>query len=461
MALGPIDYTLDVQNPLQSVMQGYQLGATIRNDQAQLQQQQASLQAQQRRGQLLAGLASKQNATADDYAAVMTQLPDLAEHLQKAWTTRNTAQQQSHATDLLQWGAAIKSGRPEVAERQINARADAMEASNGGQPTPESQALRTNAQVLRENPQFALGQIQAMLASNPAGKQAADVLATFGSEQRAQELQPSAVTKAGADASTAVSTAQKTAIDAKYAEQGAIKDLEKKGWDIKKIAADIDIAREANRIAAMNAATSRETNDLRRQELDIKVKEARNALDEKIRTRAAEAESAQSTTDNFLNTADRLLALAYDPKSKRATSTLRAAAGPLDSRLPTVQGDVADLEALVETLGSQAFLSQIPTMKGTGNLSEKEGDKLQAALTNLSLKQSPEQFLENVREAQRLVSKARSNISRRYGIPETPADRPARPGLPSGAAPAAPGASLLPPSDNGRPPLDSFFTPGT
>lgn len=464
MAFGPIDYTLDVQSPIQAAMQGYQFGAAIRNDQQQRQQQQAALAQQQRQQQMLADLASKQNATADDYASVMTQLPQFAEQLQKSWTTKNTAQQQNAAGDILRWGAAIKSGQPQVAADEMLRRAEQIESASGvdaSKPTQESQALRAQAQLVRDHPQFALGQFQALLSVNPNGKQAADALASFGSEQRAQELQPSAVTKAGADAATAVSTAQKTAIDAKYAEQNALKDLEKKGWDIKKITADIEIAREANRIARMNAETSRQTNGLRRQELELEVKKARDALDDKIRTRAADAESAQATTDNFLNTADRVLSLAYDPESKKATSTLRAAAGPLDSRLPTVQGDVADLEALVETLGSQAFLSQIPTMKGTGNLSEKEGDKLQAALTNLSLKQSPDQFLANVREAQRLVSKARSNIARKYGVPEAPPDRPARAPLPSGAAPAAPGASIRPAPADSRPPLDSFFTPGT
>ena len=106
-------------------------------------------------------------------------------------------------------------------------------------------------------------------------------------------------------------------------------------------------------------------------------------------------------------------------------STLRAATGPLDSRLPTIQQDVADLEALAETLGSQAFLSQIPSMKGLGALSNAEGEKLQSSLTNLSMKQSADQLAANVREAQRLILKARKNVETRYGVKAGPPDTPA------------------------------------
>ena len=88
--------------------------------------------------------------------------------------------------------------------------------------------------------------------------------------------------------------------------------------------------------------------------------------------------------------------------------------------------DVADFESLVETLGSQVFIAQIPKIKGAGALSEKEGDKLQASVQNLGLKQSPARLIENVNEAVRLMEKARKNLADRSGL-QTPAlDVPAR-----------------------------------
>ena len=118
----------------------------------------------------------------------------------------------------------------------------------------------------------------------------------------------------------------------------------------------------------------------------------------------------------MLNTADRIL--------KTPIGVIGSAAGPVSSRMPTLSQDTADFEALVETLGSQSFIAQIPNIKGMGALSNAEGEKLQAALQNFSLRQSPERLLENVKEAQRLVMKARKNMTARSGLPETIPDTP-------------------------------------
>lgn len=414
----PINYNLNVQQPFQAALQGYQAGAAIRNDQQQQAAQQAALKLQQQKQALLSGLATKQNPTADDYASVITQLPELSEHLNRAWSLRNTAQQESHASDLLKWGAAIKSGQPKVAAEQMIKRADLMEAQTGA-PTEESKALRANAQVLEASPQLALGQIQAMLAANPLGKQAADALASFGNEQRAGEQAPSdlrakvaGADKAEADASTAKTTA-------KFAESKAVMDLKMSDEQIKKWAADTDIARQNSRIAAMNAAISRESNDLKRQELGLKVQEAISARDDKLRGKVADVEAARGNIDNMLNTVDRVL----------GNKSLNDVLGSFEGRMPNMASALDDEEsdaiALIETLGSQAFLSQLPNIKGLGQLSNSEGDKLQAALQNLGRAQSEKQFRASAKEAQRIMMIARKNIANRYGVPDNVPDTPA------------------------------------
>ena len=70
-------------------------------------------------------------------------------------------------------------------------------------------------------------------------------------------------------------------------------------------------------------------------------------------------------------------------------------------------------------------MAQIPKMKGTGALSEGEGKKLQASLQNFSLKQSPERLIDNMKEAQRLILKGRSNLAKKYGVPDAVPDTPA------------------------------------
>ena len=415
--MGPIDYSIDVQTPFQSALQGYQAGAAIRNDQQQMQQQQAAAE-QQKLLQGLVAKAARPGATSDDFQAVIMADPKHAEAYTKAWATKNTAQQQALASDVLQWGAAIKSGKPEIAYEQMIQRADAMDASAGA-PTPESKGLRTQAQVLKEHPQSALGQFQAMLAANPNGKDAAATLASFGGEARAEALQPGLVKEGAAKADKAVADATKAGIDAKYAEQGAVLDLKKKGWDIQAIQADMGFKREANRIAMMNAAAAREGNALKREELGIKIQEARSALDDKIRAKVADTESAATSIDNSLNTIERI------KRNKSLDSVLGSIQGRVGAYL---DDDASDAIALIDTLGSQAFLSQAANLKGMGALSNAEGEKLQAASTNLSRTQSEKQFRANLDEASRLLKKGRETLSKRTGVPLAAPDTPAAPG---------------------------------
>jgi hypothetical protein len=133
----------------------------------------------------------------------------------------------------------------------------------------------------------------------------------------------------------------------------------------------------------------------------------------------------------MLNTADRVL----------KNPSLDSVIGSIQGRLPAIASDEAnDAIALIDTLGSQAFLSQIPAMKGTGSLTEREGDKLQASLTNLSRTQSEQQFRYNLNEAQRLMLKARKNLSEKTGVPIGAPDRPNAPKQSSQFAPSVPGA---------------------
>jgi len=268
----------------------------------------------------------------------------------------------------------------------------------------------------KANPDILRSSSGMFLAHAMGPEKFAETYAKLGAEQRAAD-------KAPAELSEAQSKAAKAAVDAKFAESNAVADLTKKGWDVTKIQEDIKIQKENARIAALNASIAREGNALKKQEMGLKLQEMQDKREELVRGKVAEAETARADMDNFLNTVDRFLGASVD-KSGKPTSTIRAATGPIDQMFPTMQTDVADLEALAETIGSQAFMAQIPKMKGTGALSEGEGKKLQASLQNFSLKQSPERLIENMKEAQRLILKGRSNLAKKYGIPESVPDTP-------------------------------------
>lgn len=363
--------------------------------------------------------AALDNPTPQAFAGLALKYPKQREAFKQGWDQLSEGDRKAESDTMSQAYSALLAGKGDIAadvvQRQIDAR------KNSGLDTSQyDNALK----LIKESPDRAQAMLGFTLSHLGDPKTFASQFAALGKEQREQQLQPIEVRKAIADAATAESGQAIKAVEAKYADSVALQEAAKRGWDIKKIIADIDIGKENNRIAALNAATAREGNSLRRQELQAKLDEAKEARETKIRERVVDAENAASSMDNMVNTVDRILNMAVDKETGKPTSLVRAATGPIDSRTPTIQRDVADLESLVETVGAQAFLAQIPNIKGMGALSNAEGEKLQAALQNFSLRQSPEQMISNLKEAQRLIMKGRKNLETRTGVklsaPDTP-----------------------------------------
>lgn len=389
----PIDYLSQLQQPdiAGNFLGGLQVG------QAMKQQEQQKAQAEQYSADLQAYLAAP-NAQAA--AAMTAKYPAQREAFKQAWDIQSKDQQDANFRTGTQVYSAIQSGRPDVAAQVLDENITAME--NAGQ---DAAPLKTIRETLQRDPKMTGAQIGLTLASLEP-----DRWAKVAGEMRAAEQAPY-------ELGAKQAKAQKAAVDAKFAESAAVQDLAKAGWDIAKIQNDIGISRQNSQIAAMNAGLKRETNDLKRMELMQKVQGAQLKRDGEVREKVAAVETGRATIDNMLNSADRIL--------KTPAGVISSAAGPISSKLPTLSSETADLEELVTTLSSQAFMAQIPNLKGMGALSNAEGEKLQASLQNLSLRQSPERLIENVQEAQRLMLKARSSLGDRYGVPEVMPDRPA------------------------------------
>jgi len=434
---GPINYTVDVQSPFEAALGGFKIGAAGAEAQAQAQAREQAKKAQT----ALATLFTNPNATAADYERVLPFLPkEQAAIVTQGFERKTKAQQDSDLRMGAEVYSAIKSGQPDVAIQRL---ADSAAALRNSGREEDAKAAEASAEAIKINPTGAQATVALYMARLPGGTgylEAADkALATV----RAEALQPAALKKAVADADKSVADAteaqakatnapamakadadlkaaqaRKAEVDAEFARANAVLEAEKKRADITKTEADILIAKEDNRIKALNAAQAKETNVLRRAELQQKIDDATKTRDQADRDQKATLANQVADIDNFVNTATRIKQTPRD--------IINAATGPIASRLPTTNQDVSDFESLVETLGSQAFLAQIPKIKGTGNLTEKEGDKLQASLQNLSLKQSPDRLLANVDEAVRLLEKSRVNITARSGLPALPSDVPAR-----------------------------------
>ena len=248
------DYSINVAQPFMEALKGYQLGMGFEAAKQQniLQQQQAQQALQQQQALQDAERLVFQKPNAENYARLMMLDPKSSEAYQRAWNVRNAKEQETLAADLLKQGAAITSGKPEIAAKYLEERAAAIEAQNNGQPTPESQAARTQARLMVEHPQFALGQIQALLAANPLGKSASEALAKFGDESRARELQPLILREQ--TATTIVKEAE-----AKFAP-------EKFGADLQLTQSQIESAKAARR--ASDAAARKSGADAKRAEAE-------------------------------------------------------------------------------------------------------------------------------------------------------------------------------------------------
>lgn len=407
--IAPINYSAQMVDPFQGLGEFVGIGQQVRQARQQdAKQKQAEQAAEQYRADITAAMS---NPSPTAFASLALKYPGQREAFKQGWEAISAEQQQGELRDAGRLAAALSSGRPDVAERLITERITA--AKNSGVQAPELEMLLDS---IKANPRQAYGQVLHLVSALPGGDKVLESLGKVGAEQRAQEQAPGALRKVNADADAAESGAKTAAVTARFAEPQALKDLELKGWNITAIKEDIGYKKEANRIAAMNAAENKAGNDLKRQELGLKVEEARRALDEKARTKVADVESATGTIDNLINTVDRI----------KKNPSLNDVVGSIEGRLPALVSDEAsDAIALIDTLGSQVFMSQIPAMKGTGALSEKEGDKLQTSLQNLGRAQSEGQFRANLDEVQRLMLKARKNVETRYGIKTAPPDTPA------------------------------------
>ena len=402
--IGPIDYSLNVKSPFESAIGAYKIGSNI----AEIQQQR-EIEKQKLQQQKIAAQEEERN--------------------------------KSYLILGAQSLAAMESGNTNAAINLIQSRIDA-ERNSGNEK--QADALNTWSELIKFNPQNAVGVLNRFITATPGGKALLDAAKVAGEEQRAAALQASTLATneakarqertralvaeetAGSEISKAESEAKKAAVAARFADSNAAIELEQKGWNIKKLQSDMQIARQNSAIAAANNSIAREGNALKRDELKLKLIDMQDKRDQIVRERVAEANTAAMQADNLLNTVDSLIPKLVDKLDKSGkpifSSSFRAAAGPLDVLTPTLQTDVATIQEQFETLGSQITMSRIGEMKGA--LSNQDLLTLRQSLQSLSLRQSEEDIYKNLKEVQRLTLKARKTAFEKYGIPETRPDTP-------------------------------------
>jgi hypothetical protein len=118
--------------------------------------------------------------------------------------------------------------------------------------------------------------------------------------------------------------------------------------------------------------------------------------DKAPQSKEAYSQSAMDAFDRAINTANDLL-----NHPGFTTGVGLPSINPLDGNLAgfIVPGSpAADFRTSLETMKAQVFLPMVQSMKGMGALSNAEGEKLTAAIGNLSPSQSEAQFRKSVNQ---------------------------------------------------------------
>lgn len=256
----PIDFTIPgaapLPDPTNAFMQGIQQGVGLQQIQVQQAQQQQAVQQQQQQQLELRSLIANPNATVADVRRAYLLVPGLEKQLGKWLETATDQQRQSQLSDSATWLAAIQSEEPELAAKAMEQRAQAIENTAKG-PTPEAQAYRDKAALVRADPVFAGFILKGSLLSHGAdGERVVNSIVKLNEDQRAQQQAPWDLRKKAADAKKAEIDANTAPEKSRLellragAELGltsaqtneALKRTEKLGYEARKAALDLEAA---------------------------------------------------------------------------------------------------------------------------------------------------------------------------------------------------------------------------
>ncbi len=179
----PINYMLDVQNPVQTAVTGLAQGMKIGQFvQAGEQAEREAIQKQQMQEELSA-FASKPNKTHDDYANIMAKHPSLAEDFKRSYDVLDSGKQQATFKTTSRVYAALSGGQPSVAKSILEN--EALGYENAGDKATAEQ-IRTLAGMAETDPDGLLT-ISGLTLASTTPSQFKDVLGALGENQKLPE----------------------------------------------------------------------------------------------------------------------------------------------------------------------------------------------------------------------------------------------------------------------------------
>lgn len=394
----PINYLPTQQvNPLQNLVQGLQVGSM-------LSQLRAQNDAQQLQEQYKTDMSDYwNNPSADKLMQMQVKYPQQAEAFKPLLAQMDKNQliaEQSTGTQVIN---AIKSNDIATANKILD------QAITSG----KDQGINTNVfeQVknnLGTDPKGALAQAQLILFHSMTPEQQekwASAQAKMEETRQSQELFPSKKTEQEAKAKTAGFETTIKEAEAKIAPQKVQAEYQKVLEDIKTSQLGRELDKQRVQIAAMNAATAKETNGLKRQELQLQLAQKQQDFLQKVQDRQAEGTSSINFIGNAKNALKEILA---DP------SSLSAATGA-SSFLTYIPGTkVRSMGGKIDQLTNILAAANKDVLKGP--TSDKDIAFLRSISANLDKAQNEDEFKKVLFKVNTILDKNEQVISKQYGI---------------------------------------------
>lgn len=207
----PLNYNIDVKSPFESAIGGFQTGVALGDLQNKRADAERTRQRQIEMQTALAGLAQKPNAGAQDYSRVITQFPEVAEHLKKGYDILQPEQQQQKLSTATQIYSALNAGANDVASKLLMDQATAYRNSGNEQ---EAKASETMAKLIELHPETAKTTGGLWLSSIAGADKFSSLFPALGKEVRDTTLAPSVLGKSEADAREAKAKATTAELEA-------------------------------------------------------------------------------------------------------------------------------------------------------------------------------------------------------------------------------------------------------
>ena len=407
----PINYMLDVQNPVQTAMtgltQGMQIGQFM---QAKEQAEREAIQKQQMQEELSA-FASKPNKTHDDYANIMARFPSLAEDFKRSYDVLDTGRQQASFKTASRAYSAAAGGRVDIAKSILEN--EALGYENAGDKATADQ-MRNLAKMTDQNPDGFLTSTGLFLASANPDK-FKETLGALGENQ----MVPVDINLKKAQTDKTKAEAEKTETEALWygdKTQAEINNLESQVED-----------RQTGRVLEQQKMQLQ--NDQYYAKLDQDQQQFYENLNQEERKLAQTVFNVKEKPEQRMERLEKVEGFATSARNAAEGSKLAAqlandakalsesTGGYWNRAMRNVPGtDEYNFDQKLETMKSKIFLAQVDQMRGLGALTESEGAALKASIASINPNQDPKAVQQSLTEVAKQLSKAAQTANKKAQI---------------------------------------------